>query len=156
MNLEFHQLLSTANDFATQFPWQYLLMAGVISPIGVFIKKLADIQAKKKYTVLHVPFVHTFKFTGEQLMFSMVAGMSYLAAGLSYALHYPTHDPTLIAIQGTILGFATQPVYYFMVKPFLGYVQSELAKDAQENLTIKSAAVPVGGLTPATSQEFSQ
>jgi hypothetical protein len=156
MNIDFHQILIHLNDIASNFPWQYLVAAGLISPIGVFIKKWAVIEAHKKYTVLHIPFLHKFQFSGEQLMLSIVAGMSYVAAGLSYILHYPTHDPSLIAIQGTFLSFATQPVYYFLVKPFLGYIQKEIEKDAQANLTIKSAAIPAGGLPASTGQSFSQ
>ncbi len=130
------QILTTLNDLARHFPWAALAASGVISPLGVAIKKWFDVQS-------------------ERVMISIIVGMSAFAAAANYLIHVPTHDPLIIGLQTAVIGFMTQPVYYFVVKPALAAFRNQVEKASVFNAEIKSATVPATGLPISPTPDFS-
>jgi len=127
-----HQLLTDANQVAQYFSslggWNAVLASGVLSPIGMAIKKLKGIH------------------NGEVMLWIMGAG-SLIAGFLVYLLTTPQHDPTVIAFLGFITFLASQPFYKVIFKPFFAWLGGQFATaklqvEAQKN----PASVPPEGL----------
>lgn len=127
-------LLNLLNSVVTHIPWDILLASGVISPLLVGIKKWFSVQSEK-------------------VMITLVAVLSLLTALAHYLMTTPTSDPTIIAVQGAVLAFMTQPVYFFVVKPFYLWISGELAKANAYDQELKSAIIPEEGL-PLTGSSF--
>jgi hypothetical protein len=130
----FHQIVNALNSLAQMTPWAAIAASSVISPFLVGVKKWLSIQS-------------------ERVMVLLVIGLSMAAAGLNYLLHVPTHDPSIIALQGAVVAFMTQPMYFFIVKPAIAFFKQEVEKAAQLNLDVKSAVVPPTGVVAAPTVE---
>jgi hypothetical protein len=107
--------------------YEALLASGIISPLLVGVKKWFSVQS-------------------ERVMITLVVVLGMLAAAGNYLLHVPTQDPSIIALQGAVIAFMTQPVYFFFVKPLFGKISSTLEAAAKFNDEVKSAAEPAGGV----------
>lgn len=121
--MELHSIGSGLNYLAVHVPWSAVAASGALSPILLAIKKWFSVQSEK-------------------VMISLVALSGMLVAGANYLLHVPTHDPTVIALQGAAIAFLTQPFYFFIVKPIAASVEEQLAKAAAFDRQVKSAAEP--------------
>jgi hypothetical protein len=131
--MDLHSIANGLNYLATHIPWAAVGASGVLSPLLLGIKKWFSVQSEK-------------------VMITLVALSSMIVAGAHYLLSVPTHDPTVIAVQGAALAFMTQPFYFFIVKPVAAAVGEQLAKAAAFDAQVKSAAdVPLS----ATGPDFS-
>lgn len=127
-----NQVLYYANQIAKNFPWEVIAASGVISPLLVGIKKWFSVQSEK-------------------VMITLVVVLSTVTVAGNYLLHVPTADPRILAVQAAVLAFATQPVYFFIVKPAIYSFRSYIEKAAKFNAEVKSAAVPAAGLPTPTA-----
>lgn len=127
-----HQAVNDLNLIATYFNnlggWQAVVASGVLSPVGIGIKKLKGID------------------NGEVMIWLMAAG-SLVAGFMVYLLTTPQHDPTVIAFLGAVTFLASQPFYKVIFKPFFGWLGGQFATaklqvEAQRN----PASVPPEGL----------
>jgi hypothetical protein len=121
--MDVQNILHTVNAVLANVPWSAVAASGLLSPVLLAIKKWFSVQS-------------------ERVMISLVALSGMLVAGGSYLLHVPTHDPTIIALQGAAIAFGTQPFYFFIVKPIAASVEEQLAKAAAFERNVKSAAEP--------------
>lgn len=124
-----HSIADGLNYLAVHVPWAAVAASGILSPILLFVKKWFSVQSEK-------------------VMISLVALSGMLVAGASYLLHVPTHDPSIIALQGAAIAFMTQPFYFFIVKPLAASVSEQLSKAAAFDAQVKSAAEPVATTGP--------
>lgn len=126
---------------STSIPWEAVAASGVLSPVLLAIKKWFSVQSEKVMITL-----------------VLLAGM--LTAAGHYLLNVPTNDPSIIAVQGAVLAFMTQPFYFFIVKPIANTVSEQIAKAQAFDRQIKSAIEPapaVSGTRPITPvEDFSQ
>lgn len=127
------EIVKILNYLATNMPWEALVASGIISPLLVGIKKVLSVQS-------------------ERVMISLVLIVSILAATGHYLLTVPTSNPSIIAMQGAVLAFMTQPVYFFLVKPASKWFSETLAAAAAFKADVKSAAEPQQGLTTQAPQ----
>jgi hypothetical protein len=127
-----HELVADLNATATTFNnlggFSALLASGVLSPVGIGIKKLKDIK------------------DGEVMLWIMAAA-SLVAGFLVYLFSTPQHDPTVIGFLGLVTFIGTQPFYKIIFKPLFTWVggqfaQAKLQVEADRN----PAAVPPEGL----------
>ena len=128
----YHQLLTDANLAAQYFSnlggWNAVLASGVLSPIGMAIKKLKGIH------------------NGEFMLWFMGAG-SLIAGFTVYLLTTPQHDPTVIAFLGFITFLASQPFYKVVFKPFFAWLGGQfVTAKAQVEAQRNPASVPPEGL----------
>ena len=122
-----NNIIDILNWVAVHVPWAMVGASALISPLLVGIKKWFSVQSEK-------------------VMITLVGLVSMAAAGFHYLLTVPTHNPSVIAIQGFVLAFMTQPVYFFAVKPSIAWLQKRIQEAAELNLA-KSAAEPVEDLS---------
>lgn len=122
-----HTVLYILNTIASHVPWTAIVASGFISPLLVGIKKWFSVKSEK-------------------VMISLVTIISGVVAALNYLIHIPTHDPTIIAVQAAVVAFMTQPIYFFVVKPALGWLGDTIAAAAAFRKEVQSAAVPTSGL----------
>lgn len=136
-----HQVLDMLNYLATHVPWDAVLASGVLSGLLVGPKKLVEKWFKHN----------------EQIMILVVGAAGLLVAGVNYLIHTPTQNPTIIAAQGLILAFMTQPFYFIVIKPVsrrLGVwfsaqlANASLLNDARSVLQ-PAAPAPVAKADPA-------
>lgn len=118
-----NNILHYINIIVSHIPWAAVAASGVISPLLMMIKKWLDIKSEK-------------------VLISLVGLMSAGAVMANYLLHVPTSDPSIIAIQTAVVGFMTQPIYYFIVKPGFAWIGETVAAAAAFKKEVKSAAVP--------------
>lgn len=128
----FHQLLTDANLVAQYFDnlggWNAVAASGVLSPIGMAIKKFAKID------------------NGEVMLWLIGAG-SIAAGFMVYLLTTPQHDPTVIAFLGVVTFLGTQPFYKVIFKPFFAWLGGQFATaKAQVEAQKNPASVPPEGL----------
>jgi hypothetical protein len=123
----------TLHYLATNIPWDVIAASGILSPVLLLIKKWFSVQSEK-------------------VMITLVGVSGLIVAGLNYITTVPTHDPSIIAFQGAVVAFLTQPFYFYIVKPIATAVSEQLAKDAFFKSQVQSAAEP--SLIPA--DDFSQ
>lgn len=109
------QLLNVSNYLANHIPWAAVGASGVLSPLVLAIKKWFSVQS-------------------ERIMITIVALVATITAGANYLIHVPTHDPSIIALQATVLAFLTQPVYFFVVKPGFKWFQQRTEEAVQLKL----------------------
>jgi hypothetical protein len=126
------EVLHHINVALNNIPWGAVAASGVLSPVLLAVKKWFSVQSEK-------------------VMITLVAASGMLVAGANYLLHVPTHEPTIIALQGAAIAFGTQPFYFFIVKPLAAAVADQLAKAAAFDAQVKSAAVPA-----PLAEDFSQ
>lgn len=137
-----HDLLNLLNELATKVPLDWLIASGLLSPLLLAVKKWRI--TKNVETILQKDWV----------MYSLVILTSAAFAIASYILNDPTKDPTVIAIQTAMTAFMSQPIYFFVVKPLFKLIEAQLAKAAQLNADIKSAAVsPTEPIVAAATPE---
>lgn len=118
-----HSVANVLNYLAVHVPWQAVAASGMLSPVLLGIKKWFSVQSEK-------------------VMISLVMLSGMLLSGAHYLMTVPTHDPSIIAVQGAALAFLTQPFYFFIVKPVAASVSEQLAKAAAFDRQVKSAAEP--------------
>jgi hypothetical protein len=122
-----HEITQSISQIPTGF-WHVLLGAIILSPTVQGLKRLLKIQAAH----------HAF------LLLSIVA---MLAAAANYILHTPTANPSIIALQGSVLAFTAQPVYFILIKGlWQNVIQENIVEARKFNDMVKSAAVPADGL----------
>ena len=138
-------ILNGLNFAAKNVPWDAILASGILSPLLLIPKRVV-----KKY------FIHQ-----EQVMIIVVGLAGLLVAAGNYLLHVPNQNPGIIAIQGAVLAFMTQPIYFIVVKPLCRKISAiiavEIAKAAAKD-EVHSAAVPPEGLpitAPKVIEDFS-
>lgn len=127
-----HQLVSDLNQLAQTFNnlggWNAVVASGVLSPIGMAVKKLKNID------------------NGEVMLWLIAAG-SLLAGFVVYLLTTPQHDPTVIAFLGVVTFVGTQPFYKVIFKPFFAWLGGQFATaKAQVEAQKNPASVPAEGL----------
>lgn len=127
-----HQLVSDLNLIAQYFNnlggWSAVAASGVLSPIGMAIKKLKGIR------------------NGEVMLWLMGAG-SLITGFVVYLTTTPQHDPTVIGFLGVITFLASQPFYKFMFKPFFTWLGGQFATAKLQVEAAKNpATVPPEGL----------
>lgn len=138
-----HQIIDILNYAAVHIPWDAVLASGVLS--GVLI---GPQRAIKKW------FEHN-----EQIMILTVAAAGLLVAGTHYLMTTPSANPSIIAVQGLVLAFMTQPFYFIVWKPlmrkigvsFLPWLREQI-KEAESLNDVTSAVEPVGGLPAVTAE----
>lgn len=128
-----NQILSGLNSVPAEL-WgqvvEIILSAVIVSPLALGLKKW-------------------WKVHSEKLMVLMVMVGSIAAAAIAYLQTQSDFAPYFIAVQGAFVFAATQPVYYFMVKPLwirlVLWFNSQVEQAAALNDT-KSAELPADGL----------
>lgn len=140
--LDPHAILNLLNELATRYPLDWLVAAGVLSPLAYAVAKWR----------LWRNIDSLFQKSWFRMLFVMLAvgGWSLL----DYVLHHNGSDPALIAVQASITYVTTQPIY-LLVKGAVAYVflpqlavlrekwQQAKQLNAQKlELDIKAAAVP--------------
>lgn len=132
------EVLNVINYIVVHMPWNAVAASGVLSPLLLGIKKWFSVQSEK-------------------VMITLVALLACLTAAGHYLLTVPTHNPSIIAVQGFVLAFMTQPIYFFVVKPTVKWFDERVEEAAALNLA-KSAAEPVPSVTAPTpvTEDFSQ
>lgn len=136
----YQTILDALNYVAVHIPWEGLVASGILSPLLVGIKKWFSVQS-------------------ERIMITLVIVSGMLVAAGNYLLHVPTSDPSIIAVQGAVVAFMTQPIYFFVVKPIWKWFATQMAKAAAYDNEVKSAAQPLSPATPAPTtdiQDFNQ
>lgn len=127
------QTIEILNYVATNVPLDAIIASGVLSPILLGFKKV-------------------FGVNSEKVMITMVGIAGILVATGNYLLHVPTSDPTVIAMQGAVLAFMTQPFYFLLVKPAskrIGvWAAAQLAKAQVYQDDVKSAAIASPAVVP--------
>lgn len=126
------EVLDIANKIAASIPWDAIIASGILSPLLLGIKKWFSVQSEK-------------------VMITLVGTVAVLTAAGHYLLTVPTSDPSIIAVQGAVLAFMTQPIYFFIVKPVWKWFSEQLAAAAAYRAELQSATEPVGGI-PAEGQ----
>lgn len=111
--------------------YEAMIASGVISPVLLGIKKWLSVKS-------------------ERVMVTLVIVIAMLTAAGNYLLHVPVHDPSIIALQGSVIAFMTQPVYFFFVKPLFNKVSETLSAASKFNDEVKSAVEPPEGLPIST------
>lgn len=120
-------VLNILNYVAASIPWDAVIASGILSPLLLGVKKWFSVQSEKVMIVL-----------------VLISGV--LVASGNYLLNVPTSDPSIIAVQGAVLAFMTQPIYFFVVKPFFRWFGETLAAAAAFKADAQSATVPSEGL----------
>lgn len=118
------QVLEILNYVSANIPWDAVAASGVLSPLLVGVKRWFSVQS-------------------ERIMISLVILFAMLAAAGNYLLNVPSQDPGVIAVQGAVLAFMTQPVYFFVVKPAYKWFSGQLAKAAAFDEQVKANTEPV-------------
>jgi xanthosine utilization system XapX-like protein len=97
----------------------------------------------------------------EQVMILTVAAAGMLVAGAHYLINTPSANPSIIAVQGLVLAFMTQPFYFIVWKPlmrkigvsFIPWLREQI-KEAESLNEVKTAVEPAGGLpAPALTEK---
>lgn len=126
--------ITILNWVATHIPWDGLIASGLLSALLVGPQKVI-----KSWFTHNEPVI---------IGFITVLGPVLMLAW-SYLIHQYGTDPSIVALQGLALAFATQPFYFIMVKPLYkklaAYIAARIAEAANLNL-VKSAKEPAGGL----------
>ena|SRR6476660_5187141 len=119
--------IQTLNQVATSIPWatigQVIGASGVLSFVLVPVKKKVD-----KWFVHH-----------KQMMITLVGLGGVLIAATHYLMQTPTQNPGIIAMQGLMIAFVSQPFYLIIVKPLVSYIATTVAKAAAFNEQVESA-----------------
>lgn len=140
-----HHIIQLANEVALlvhKVPagfWQALLASGVLAPVLNVYK--------------HLHFTRKEREVEARVMHVAVVAAAFLLSTGQYLLATHPADPRIIALHTAVLGFMTQPVYFFLLKPLLKYAWAPLAlkfsEAARLEAELKSATVPPEGLPAA-------
>lgn len=125
--------LTALNWLAINIPWDVIIAAGILSPIGLYIKKKRNIESDK-------------------VMLFIIILLSTIAAVGSYLLTVTTADPSIIAAKSALIYFTSQPIYILCLRPAYGWLSAELAKARAFDAEVKSAAIPAEGLPVSSAQ----
>lgn len=135
------EILTQTNHYAnniSQLPWGdigvWIAASGILSTLLIPVYKW--VRAK---------FNHY-----KQIMPVFVGIASTLAVAGNYLLTTPTSDPNILAIQALALSFSTSSVWTLVLKPFIGFMATQVAKARLEAESKKLAAVP----TKPETQDF--
>lgn len=128
------QWFAVIRDIYHLLPWDSL-SSSVIPVVLLAFKHWLDIEGDRKYKWLFI------RFTGEQVMLVLLTAIAAGGAYLYHQLLMPQSDPRVIAIQTMVMAFLTQPVYFFIVKPLIGALNTEIDKRVQQRLTLGNAPV---------------
>ena len=125
-------LFEILNYIITNIPVEGLIAAftgsAVLTPITRKLKAKSDL----------------FKMTLVWLTFAIGAGIYYL-------VHTPIQNPTIIAIQASVLYVTAQPIYMRLFKPLAVWFGEQLSKAAAFDEQVKAAKAPAN----APSADFS-
>lgn len=143
----FHQILEILNYIAVHTPWDAVAASGLLS--GILI---GPQRAIKKW------FEHN-----EQIMILTVGAAGILVAGTHYLISTPSVNPSIIAVQGLVLAFMTQPFYFIVWKPlmrkigvsFIPWLREQIKEAESLNaVDTPAAAVPAEPIAaPAPSEK---
>ena len=127
--------------------WQAIGSAFILSPTFTGIKKWLEIESTRRY-VVHLFWIKKLevRFTGEQIMFTVVMASSWAVAAVHYLLTTPTVNPGIIALQGSVVAFTTQSIYFFFFKPIWMKLGTLLSIRADQKANLQSAIIPASGL----------
>ena len=120
-------IISTLNNIVSHIPWQAIAASGIISPLLVGIRKWFNIKSKR-------------------VLIFLVSLMSAGAVTVNYLLRVPTSDPSILAIQASVVAFMTQPIYHFVVKPGFAWFADTIEAAALFKSEVRSAALPQSGV----------
>ncbi len=112
--------------------WQAIGAAFIASPLIQALKRWASVQSEK-------------------VMITLVAFVSFVAAGIQYLVSTPSDNPLIIVLHTAVVGFASQPVYFFFVKPLYMELSRILISARKFNDEVKTAVIPEEGL-PISAQ----
>lgn len=131
---DYHQLVTDLNQAAAYFTnvggWNAVVASGILSPVGMAIRKFKGID------------------NGEVMLWLIAAG-SLLSGFFVYLLTTPQHDPTVIAFLGFVTFLASQPFYKVIFKPLFAWIGIQFATaKAQVEADKNPATVPAEGLPP--------
>jgi len=132
-------IINFLNDVATNVPWatigEVVAASGLLSFILVPLKK---------------PVANWFKHN-EQMMITLVGVGGVLIAAANYLLTTPTQNPSIIAMQGFVVAFGSQPFYFIIVKPLLRWITKQIAKGIALSNDVQSALLPVAEIKEETT-----
>lgn len=92
---------------------------------------------------LLTPITRKLKNQSDLFKMTLVWCTFAVGAGIYYLLNTPIDNPTIIAIQASVLYVASQPFYMKVAKPIAVWFGDQLAKAAAFDEQVKQAKEPV-------------